>query len=175
MKHARLLVIGLVALQGGCIQGASRSVAPNSTAASWQMPWQFAPVSYAPANSGEHIVSSDIPGTGYVTGTPEALASIGHDLPHDPRPNRTVATCQKAVAGEAAKQGAKEIDAASAGPEQITPDGNVKAPVLIRVVYPRARGYDVRVSTMTCITKPDASIVDAFVVAPGSSRYSSLR
>jgi hypothetical protein len=110
--------------------------------------------------------------TGYVRGTPTALASIGRPLPAGPEPNHTVETCRQTVAGEAEKLGARQVEAASAGRERIDAKGNYVAPVLIRVNYLRGGRYEVREAVLTCIVDHNEKIVDAY--AAGSRRHAEI-
>jgi hypothetical protein len=126
------------------------------------MPWQLNPISQRSIASGEQTVSSFVPGTGYVRGTPLALASIGHELPGVAGANRTVETCRQTVEGEARKLGAKQVEAVSAGPDRRNAKRQYVGPVLMRVTYQRGSDYEVREATLTCIVDTRGKIVDAF-------------
>ena len=91
------------------------SGAPDTSAATWQMPWQIAPIGPASAAAGEQTILSMVPGTGLVKGTSVALQSIGQPLPEVPGRNRTVETCRAVVTSEASKAGAKQVEAVSMG------------------------------------------------------------
>ncbi len=152
-----LLVAGCMSLPPG-----ETAVTPGTSVASWQMPWQLDPIWPQSVAHGETTTRTYVPGTGYVRGTPTALASVGRPLPKGPEPNHTVETCRQTVAGEAAKFGARQVEAASAGRESIDAKGNYVAPVLIRVNYLRGGHYEVREAVMTCIVDRNEKIVDAY-------------
>ena len=136
--------------------------APDSSAATWQMPWQISPISSASTAAGEQTILSVVPGTGLVKGTSAALASIGQPLADVPGPNRTIETCRTTVWSEASKQGAKEIEAVSAGPERRDRKGDYFAPVLMRLTYDRPFAYEVRQATLICVVNRSGGIVDAY-------------
>lgn len=135
------------------------AAAPNASAASWQMPWQISPASAA---SQAETTLVYVPQTGYVRGTPEALASLGTPLRAASGPNRTVEACREVVLSEAAKIGAREVEAVSAGPHRRDAKGRYVGPVHMRITYARLGGYEVREATMTCLVDRNGKIVDAF-------------
>ena len=137
--------------------------APDASAASWQMPWQIAPIGPASQASGEQTILSLVPGTGFVKGTSAALQTIGRPLPSVPGVNRTVETCLATVQSEAVKAGAKEVEAVSAGPDKVDRKGSYFAPVLFRLTYDRPFAYEVREATMICVVDRKGAIVDAYV------------
>jgi hypothetical protein len=152
-----LTIIASSVLLGGCLN----TTAPDrETVSGWQMPIEIRPIS---STGGETIIESFVPGTGIVRANAKAMEAIGQELPKDPGPNRTIDACIAAVIGEASKVGAKTIEAASAGPERQAKGGNYFAPVRFRITYVRPYGYDVRDDAMICVTKPDGSIVDAYM------------
>jgi len=51
----------------------------NTSAATWQMPWQVSPITIQ-SESREPMALAWVPQTGYVRGTPAALASLGRPL-----------------------------------------------------------------------------------------------
>ncbi len=166
-KHIAILSgLSLPLLTAGCFSTGSNELAGKSVA-SWQMPMQLRPISRK--TQGERIFTSKVAGVGMVRGTRQALASVGHALPQGPGPNRTVDTCRKTVAGATADYGeAKEVEAASVGPDHIDARGDYVGRVLVRVDYVRPWGYEVREAVLTCIVDPNEKIVDAY--AAGSRR-----
>jgi hypothetical protein len=135
---------------------------PGTSAATWQMPWQISPVTIQ--SEGRQPTSlAWVPQTGYVRGTPAALASLGRPLAVTPGPNRTVEACREVVESEATKIGAREVEAVSAGPHQRTAEGRYMGPVEMRITYPRPGGYEVRTARMTCVVDSKGKIIDAFV------------
>lgn len=140
--------------------------ASNTTVATWQMPWQISPISAAAGR--ERIVEGAVPEVGTVRGTPEALASIGTTLRPVAGSNQAVLPCRKKVSGEAAKLGATEIEAASAGPERRIAAGVIAAPVVFRITYSQAGRRDVRLSVLTCIVDRRGHLVDAYAGARGA-------
>lgn len=138
---------------------------PNSSAASWQMPWQISPASAASRSQGEEIVSAYVPNTGYVRGTPQAVAAIGAPLEAAPGRNRTVEACRDVVESEASKIGAREVEAVSAGPHRRNRRGQYEGPVHMRITYATTNGFEVREATMTCIVDGRGRIVDAKAAA----------
>ncbi|GJD82325.1 hypothetical protein [Methylobacterium haplocladii] len=136
--------------------------APDESAATWQMPWQISPISSASQAAGEQTILSFVPGTGFVKGTPTALASIGQPLNNVPGPNRTINVCRTTVWSEASKQGAKEIEVVSAGPERRDRKGDYFAPVMMRLTYTRPFAYEVREAMLICVVNRAGGIVDAY-------------
>lgn len=149
-------------LNAGSVAVAVAPEPPNSSAASWQMPWQISPASKA---QGEETVLAYVPNTGYVRGTPEVMASIGRPLTPAPGPNRTVDACRDVVESEASKIGAREVEAASAGQHRRNRKGQYEAPVRMRITYATSNGFEVREATMTCIVDASGKIVDAKAAA----------
>lgn len=136
--------------------------APDTSAATWKMPWQISPIAASQAH-GEEIITAWVPQTGYVRGTRSALASVGSPLKQAPGLNRTIQACRDVVQSEAMKLGAREIEAASAGPDRRNDKGQFVGPVRMRITYASPTGYEVRESRMTCIVDARGKIVDAFV------------
>jgi hypothetical protein len=136
------------------------------------MPWQLNPATPASEEKGEYTSLSFVPNAGFVRGTRAALDTVGRPLVAKPGRNRTVSICRDTVAGEAVKIGAREIEAVSAGPERLAGSGHFEAPVLMRVTYPKFMGYEVRLSTLTCIVDRKGGIVNAF--AAPETRFSEL-
>ncbi|MDB5642711.1 MAG: hypothetical protein JWN07_2028 [Hyphomicrobiales bacterium] len=153
----------LLLIVAGCAGSADRTnlSGENRSAATWQMPWQLNPVSGQSEARGERTVLSYVPSTGFVRGTPEALASIGQPLQPVPSRNRTVETCRATVESEAVKLGAKQVEAVSAGEEHRDRNRNFVAPVLMRVTYAKPVGYEVRQARLTCTVDAAGKIVDA--------------
>ena len=139
------------------------AAAPDTSAATWQMPWQISPIGPAASAAGEQTIMSLVPGTGFVKGTSAALQTIGQPLPEAPGRNRTVDVCRTTVQGEAVKAGAKEVEAVSAGPDKVDRKGSYFAPVLFRLTYNRPFAYEVRQATMICVVDRKGSIVDAYM------------
>lgn len=139
--------------------------APNSSAATWQMPWQIAPIGPVSETVGEETIMSMVPGTGLVKGTAAALQSIGQPLPEVPGRNRTVDTCRAVVTSEATKAGAKQVEAVSAGADKTDRKGDYFAPVLFRITYDRPIMYEVREAAMICVVNRKGGIVDAYMPA----------
>ena len=137
--------------------------AADSSAATWQMPWQISPIGPASQAAGEQTILSLVPGTGLVKGTSTALQSVGQPLPQVPGINRTVETCKATVQGEAIKAGAKEVEAVSAGPDKVDRKGEYFAPVLFRLTYDRPMVYEVRQAVMICVVDRKGGIVDAYM------------
>lgn len=141
---------------------AIRTEPANSSAASWQMPWQLSPSNPLAAAKGGATILVWVPETGYVQGTPTALASLGKPLREVPGLNRTVSPCRDVVAGEADKVGAQEVEAVSAGPQKHDRKGHIFAPVHMRITYAKLGSYEVRDATLTCIIDSKGKIVDAY-------------
>jgi hypothetical protein len=145
-----------------------KAEAPNSSVATWRMPWQLNPISPQSASFGEKTKRIYVEGTGYVRGTPAALASIGRHLEPAAGVNHTVEVCRGVVEGEADKLGAKQVEAVSAGPDHLNANGQWVGQVYFRINYQRAGGYEIRQATLTCIVGQDNKIIDAY--AAGSRR-----
>ena len=139
------------------------AAAPDTSAATWQMPWQISPIGPAATAAGEQTIMSMVPGTGFVKGTYTALQTIGRPLPEVPGRNRTVDVCRATVQSEAVKVGAKEVEAVSAGPDKVDRKGEYFAPVLFRLTYDRPFAYEVREATMICVVDRKGGIVDAYM------------
>ena len=137
----------------------------DTSAATWQMPWQIAPIGAASNAAGEQTILSMVPGTGLVKGTTVALQSIGQPLPEVPGRNRTVDTCRSVVMSEAGKAGMKQVEAVSAGADKTDKKGDYFAPVRFRITYERPMMYEVRDATMICVVNRKGAIVDAYMPA----------
>ena len=137
---------------------------PNTSAATWQMPWQIMPVAYGSAAHREPIAEAIVPGTGRVRGTPAALKTIGQPLVGSEGENRAVASCRNKVAQEASKFGAKDVEAVSAGRETFQ-NGFFVAPVRVRITYGIRGKFEVRESTLSCIASPSGNVLDAYVAS----------
>ncbi|KAA2234839.1 hypothetical protein [Salinarimonas soli] len=135
---------------------------PSESAASWQMPWQISPVTIQ-SEAREETALAWVPQTGYVRGSRVALASLGRPLVAAEGPNRTVEACRNVVQSEAAKIGAREVEAVSAGPHRRIAGGRYQGPVEMRITYARPGGYEVRMARMTCVVDSGGKIVDAFI------------
>ncbi len=148
--------------QGTLTTGSVAVATADTSAATWQMPWQVSPITVE-SESREPTALAWVPRTGYVRGTPAALASLGRPLAAAQGPNRTVEACRAVVESEAAKIGARDIEAVSAGPHRRMAEGRYMGPVEMRITYPRPGGYEVRTARMTCVVDRQGEIVDAFV------------
>ena len=144
--------------------------APNTSAATWQMPWQIRPIVYAARGRRERILEALVPKTGRVRGTRTAIATIGMSLRPAPGPNRTVKACRAAVAREALRFGAREVEAVSAGREHVTTARRFVAPVKFRVTYKTRRAYEVRISILTCVVNRRSKLLNAYVSTLRSRR-----
>ncbi|MCJ2016704.1 hypothetical protein MKK84_04565 [Methylobacterium sp. E-065] len=142
--------------------------APDTSAATWQMPWQIAPIGPASTAAGEQTILSMVPGTGLVKGTSTALQTIGQPLPEVPGRNRTVDTCRATVMSEAGKAGMKQVEAVSAGADRTDKKGDYFAPVMFRITYDRPMMYEVRQAAMICVVNRKGAIVDAYMPADES-------
>ena len=147
------------------VLASGRRQAPNASVATWKMPWQIRPIGYRSRASRERIVEAIVRKTGRVRGTPAAIATVGRLLRPVRGPNRAVRACRAAVAKEAIRLGAREIEAVSAGRERPTASRNFVAPVRFRISYRRRRGYEVRLSVLTCVVTRKGRLLDAFVPA----------
>lgn len=157
MKSSAIPLIVIALAAAGC----AGNRGPSPTVAGWSMPWQLNPADVASAEKGEEYTSLYVPGSGIVRGTKAALSGIGRPLPSNPARNRTVATCRDTIAKEAIKIGARDVEAASMGPDRRGRDGNYTGLVLVRISYPRFLGYEIRQTAMTCTVSPSGAIVDA--------------
>lgn len=146
----------------GCVEQLAQSGGPNSSAATWRMPWQISPITVA-SQQREDTVLAFVPETGFVRATPRTMASVGQPLAPQPGPNFTVEACRDTVAAEAKKVGARDVEAVSAGAQRRDAKGNYVAPVLVRITYASSMSYEVREATLTCIVDRKRKIVDAFV------------
>ncbi len=152
---------------------AEAKAAPGTSVPTWHMPWQLNPIAkHGPGH--ERIFRAYVKGTGYVRGTRVALRSIGHPLPRAHGLNRTVSACRSVVASEARKDGAKQVEAASAGPDHVNAKGHYVGNVLFRVNYLRHHHYEVRQAMLTCVVDRNLKIVDAFALHAKNTRYAQI-
>jgi hypothetical protein len=137
---------------------AALSVAGCANArATWQ---QLLVATREPQAQDEKSVLAYYPQIGFVRGTRTVLARLGIPLEPAPGPNRTVEACREAVWREAAKLGARDIEAVSAGPERRNEKGQFVGPVRLRITYYKLLGgYEVREATLTCIVDPEGKFV----------------
>jgi len=63
------------------------------------------------------------------------------------------------VWAQAAKRGAREIEAVSAGPERLNEQGQVVGRVRIRLTYERSGSYEVTEATVTCVVDQTGKIL----------------
>ena len=75
--------------------------------------------------------------------------------------NRTVEACRQAVWAQAAHLGAREIEAVSAGPDQLNDKGQYVGPVRTWITYERPSSYEVREATLTCVVDSEGRFIDA--------------
>jgi hypothetical protein len=115
-----------------------------------------------PQAQDEEPVLAYYPQIGFVRGTRTVLSRLGTPLEAAPGPNRTVRACRAAVWREAAKLGARDIEAVSAGPERRNEKGQFVGPVRLRITYYKLlSGYEVREATLTCVVDPEGKLVGA--------------
>jgi hypothetical protein len=162
------LLCGPVLFLGGCLH----AVAPlgpekqAKSAAGWQMPWEIGRVGYTALNT-EEITTAWVPGTGMVRGTHAAISRIGQPMQGVEGPNRTAAACVENVESAAKSAGANSIEWVQDTPERPAKGGVYMSNVRFRITYPtNGGGYDLREQPLVCVTKPDGSIVDAYMAAP---------
>ena len=165
MLMRSICYVTLASVLGGPALAQDTPLAPDSSAATWHMPWQISPIGLDSAAAGEQPVLSLVPGTGFVKGTPAALQSIGQPLPEVAGRNRTVDTCRATVQSEATKTGMKQVEAVSAGADKMDKKGDYFAPVLFRLTYDRPMMYEVRQATMICVVDKTGGIVDDYMPA----------
>lgn len=177
MHHIAVLVAaGLVLAGTGCTRpaasrdpAATASVAaasvtrpPARSVAEWSSPPQLDRILDAASVHGDRSPVVWVPGTGYVTGAPDVLATIGQPLRAVQGRNRLVEPCRATVFAEASKLGAIDVEAAPGGREQRDPAGRLFAPVDMRITYKVPGGYELRRATLTCIVDRSGRIVDAY-------------
>jgi hypothetical protein len=158
---ARLTALLTPAATTGSIRAAPAAPAGGS-ASTWPMPLKLSQVTAAAVMRGESTVLVWVPRTGYVKGTPDAIASLGRPLKAVPGRNRTVEACRTVVQSEASKLGARDVEAVSAGPEDHDNQGHIFGPVAMRITYDVPGGYEVRLATLTCVVNRKGAIVDAY-------------
>src|SRR5690242_7410648 len=113
----------------------------------------------APEAPGNEPVVEFRPQLGFVRGTRSALATLGSPLKPARGPNRTVAPCRAAAWAEAAKLGARNIEAVSAGRARLNKKGQFVGRVRMRIMYQKLLGYEVRESTMTGVVDRAGNVV----------------
>jgi hypothetical protein len=177
MRHSVVFIAaGLVAAGTGCtrppasrepgvtasLPAAGASLAVIRPVAAWSTPAQLARILDAAHVRGDKSPVVWVPGTGYVTGAPDMLATIGQPLPAVPGQNHVVEPCRASVLAEASKLGAIDVEAALMGPERRDRTGRRFAPVDMRITYKVPGGYELRRATLTCIVDRSGRIVDAY-------------
>lgn len=175
MNKVFAVMLGAFAL--GSAQARAQSVGPEATGTSvadWPIPWQIARVS-ATALRSEDIVTAWVPGKGMVQGTQAAIDGIGKPIPQATGPNRTLSACAEQVQSAARNAQATSVEWASASREHQLKDGNYFGVVEFRITYPTALGYDVRDQPLVCVTKPDGSMIDAYMAENKSTVETSTR
>lgn len=155
------IVLPLSLSLAGC-GGATGSVRQGSAPQAWTMPPDISRSDMAAGPDRQTYLAYSST-TGFVRGTREALASVGHPLVEAPGRNRTVEPCRVIVAAEAAKLGARQVEAVSAGPERRDSGGRTVGPVRIRITYDRPGVSEVRLATLTCVLDRRGMIVQASV------------
>jgi len=176
LKRLAILAIGALSLMpwslgSTAVNVAEAKAAPGTSVPTWHMPWQLNPIA---KHGRERIFKAYVKGTGTVRGTRIALRSIGHPLLRAPGVNRTVSACKAVVTSEAKKIGAKQIEAASAGPDRINAKGHYVGNVLFRINYLRHHHYEVREAMLTCVVDRNLKIVDAFALHAKNTRYAQF-
>jgi hypothetical protein len=177
MRQFAVLIAAGVVLGGAGCSGATASRDPGATAslpeapteapaeasvASWKSPPQLARILDAASVRGDKSPIIWVPGTGYVTGAPDVLATIGQPLAGARGRNRTVEPCRETVLSEASKLGAIGVEAAPLGPEQKDPKGRIFSSVDMRITYKVPGGFELRRATLTCVVDRTGRIVDAY-------------
>ena len=111
----------------------------------------------------EQFVLAYHPQMGFVRGTRSVLANFGRPLEPASGPNRAVEACREAAWAEAVKLGARNIEAASAGPEHVNAKRQCVGPVRMRITYDKpVSGYEVREATLTCVVDRKGKLIKAF-------------
>jgi hypothetical protein len=108
---------------------------------------------------GDEPVLEYRPQLGFVRGTRPVLVGLGSPLEPAPGLNHTVAPCREAAWAEAAKLGASNIEAVSAGPERVNEKGQVVGRVRMRITYQKLFGLEVREATMACAVDRAGKVV----------------
>jgi hypothetical protein len=142
------------------------TVPARAGAAAWRTPPLLDTLVEAARVRGQSSVLVYVPQTGYVTGEPDVIATIGRPLPTVPGRNRTVEPCRDAVFDEASKLGALDVEAVSAGREERDRRGRIFAPVDMRITYKVTGGYELRRATLVCILDRKGRIADAYPIDP---------
>jgi hypothetical protein len=177
MRHSANLVVVAIVLAGtactrptagrdpaatASVAAAAASGAVIRSVAAWASPPQLARILEAANVRRDKSPIVWVPGTGYVTGAPDVLATIGQPLAAAKVRNRLVEPCRTSVLAEASKLGAIDVEAAPVGAEQRDPTGRLFASVEMRITYKVPGGYELRRATLTCIADHKGRIVDAY-------------
>jgi hypothetical protein len=126
-----------------------------------ELPGAYEQGSSAPARAKSDEISVVYrPQIGFVRGTRPVLAKLGSPLEPAPGPNRAVQPCRAAAWAEAAKLGARDIEAVSAGPERLNEQGQFVGRVRMRITYQRFFGSEVREATMACAIDRAGKVVN---------------
>jgi hypothetical protein len=142
------------------------TVPPRAGVAVWRTPPLLDTLLEAARVRKQSSVLVYVPQTGYVTGEPDVIATIGKPLPAVAGRNRTVEPCRDAVFTEASKLGALDVEAVSAGHEKRDRRGRIFAPVDMRITYKVNGGYELRRATLVCILDRKGRIADAYPIDP---------
>jgi enoyl-[acyl-carrier-protein] reductase (NADH) len=81
----------------------------------------------------------------------QALASI------DAAPVAMVTACRNGIVEAAIPHGAVRVDAVSAGSIRTSADGQI-APLVVRIVYDRQGGYEIREAKVNCALDPAGAV-----------------
>ena len=115
--------------------------------------WPAATVLLAPSEpkpDGGETVYSWVGGAGMVEASRQTTDGIGKPLPEAPGRNGTVGPCRDAAWNDAAPLGARDVEASSAGPQTRERNGDVSAPVHLRLTYADPLKYEVKEGVVNC-------------------------
>jgi hypothetical protein len=147
----------------GSLPPTSGHAGPNTSAGSWQMPFQLLPIASVPGGERDSVIAY-VPQTGFVKGKAETVSAIGQPLQGRPGANLALPACREVVTKEAAKNGAKDVETVSEGPSRRVAANRYDGPVRFRITYGERNGvYDVREATLNCTVDSKGKIVDAKV------------
>lgn len=135
--------------------------------AAWPKPIEL-PIRMPPAGGSQDWTQlSVVVGKGLVSGSPEAVASIGRPLEGLEGRSRVVGTCKKAVWNSVSKAGAETIEAVAERTDRRTRKGWTYAPVTMRLSYVKPATFEVKKSTVICVVDRAGRFVDAYTPAAG--------
>jgi hypothetical protein len=146
----------IAVIPAGLVLAGCQQTATSAPPADGMLPSIIASIS--PGATYDRLEDSTVPLPPERAAPPEPLPAAAATTP-------AVRACRAAVEAQASKYGAREVEAAPAGPQKRLRGGGSFAPVRIRVTYQGPGGPEVRESSLICVTDGAGQIVDVYTPA----------